>query len=120
MIAFKVYVNGKKRCVAGIGDDGVLAAIVNSVRRKGKDDLALEMGGLISHTLEHVKWLQQEHLRVGDRIKLEIIETDSVDEPVKRYRTDPRKEVAAQKSYVRRTAKHLGWKIQERPRQTTR
>lgn len=120
MIAFRIYVNGRKRCVAGIGDDGVLAAIVNSVRRKGKGDLALEMGGLISHTREHVNWLQREPLRVGDRIKLEIIEADSVDEPAKRYRTDQRKETAAQKSYVRRMARQLGWKIQERPKGTAR
>ena len=31
MIAFEVYLNGKKLCLAGVGNDGVLAAITDYV-----------------------------------------------------------------------------------------
>jgi hypothetical protein len=70
MRAFKISLNGKKLCLAGIDRDGVLTAIVNSVTGNGREDLFLEVGGLVSKTDEHVKWINQKRLRVGDRIRV--------------------------------------------------
>jgi len=33
MRAFEVYINGERACLAGIGDDGVLTAIVSWVSK---------------------------------------------------------------------------------------
>ncbi len=112
MRAFDVYLNQKKLCRAGIGDDGVLTAIVDWVTGKDRGDLFLEVGGLISPQNEHVHWVRQRSLRVGDRIQVRIVETNSIDKPTKRYRTDPAAELKAKKRYVRSMAKELGWKIQ--------
>jgi hypothetical protein len=36
MIAFELYLNGKKPCTAGVGNDGVLSAHVTWVRSTGE------------------------------------------------------------------------------------
>ena len=115
MRAFKVYLNGKKLCLAGVGDDGVLTAITNWVcgGRYTAADLFLEVGGLISPTREHVKWIKQNPLRVGDKIRVEIVETNSVDTPIERYRADSARDLENQKAYVRAAAKQLGWTVRE-------
>jgi hypothetical protein len=105
----------------GIGDDGVLTAIVRSVLRpvqitspkrspRRKEDLGLDVGGLISSTSEHVRW-KTPKLRTGDEVRIKIIETDRPDKPSWRERADPGEALKAEKKYVERTAKRLGWKI---------
>ena len=89
MRAFEVSVNGEKLCLAGIGVDGVLTTIVNWAGRQGEGSFFLEVGGLISHTKEHVHWISQKPLSVGDNIQVKIIETDATDNPIKKYRLDP-------------------------------
>jgi hypothetical protein len=119
MRAFKVYLNGKRLCVAGIGDDGVLTAIANWVSGgRYKADLFLEVGGLVSPTQEHVAWVRQKALRVGDEIRLTIVEAASVDVPIERYQTDSAKDLKNQKAYVRAVAKQLGWTIQTVPKKS--
>src|SRR5215468_270201 len=118
MRAFKVSLNGKKLCLAGVGHEGVLTAIVNSVTgirpsaADGREDLFLEVGGLFSPTDEHFKWVHQKHLHVGDRIQVQIVDTTSADRPIKKYRLDAADRLTSQKRYVRMMAKQLGWKIQ--------
>jgi|SRR5580658_4420253 hypothetical protein len=119
MRAFEVCLNGKKLCLAGIGDDGVLTAIVNWVKGRGGTDMFLQVGGLVSQVDEHVRWVNQKHLRVGDQIQIRVVEASAVDKPIERYRTDPKERLKAQKNYVRRMAKELGWKIQVRSKQST-
>jgi hypothetical protein len=111
MRTFAVYLNGKRLCLAGIGNDGVLTAIVNWVVGRGRRDMWLSVGGLISTTDEHVRWSNAK-LHVGDQIKIKIRETASADDPKTRYPRDPDKELKAQKKYVRTMARRLGWKIQ--------
>jgi hypothetical protein len=116
MRAFKTYVNGKNLCVAGIGVDGVLSVIVNWVGGgRGPADLFLEVGGLDSPAQEHVVWVRQKPLRVGDEIRVKIVDAASVDAPIERYRTDSAKDQKNQKAYVRAAAKQLGWTIQTVP-----
>jgi hypothetical protein len=74
MRAFQVSLNGKKLCLAGIGDDGVLTAIVTWVKGKGKGDLFLEVGGLVTPSDEHVSWKNQTPLRLGNTIEIKIID----------------------------------------------
>ena len=115
MRAFEIFLNSKKLCLVGVGDDGVLSAIVSWVTGKGRADLSLEVGGLISPARKHVKWIDQP-LRLGDAIQVRIVEASSADKPIKKHRIDPALELRSKKSYVRMIAKQLGWKIQSRPK----
>ncbi len=110
MIAFEVRLNAKKLCVAGVGNDGVLTAIVDFVARPQDVRSELDVGGLISSTNEHVKWLNRT-LRIGDEVTVKVVDTTSVNKPRKRQRSDPAKELEHQKHYVKTLAKQLGWKI---------
>jgi hypothetical protein len=67
MRRFEVYLNGKKLCLAGIRDDGVLTAIVDWVTKKGRGNLHLSVAGLVSPVSEHVTWVRQ-NLRICDEI----------------------------------------------------
>src|SRR5260370_17682489 len=89
MRAFEVYLNRKRLCVAGIGDDGVLNTMVDHVVGNGRNELYLRVGGLISPTMEHVLWRNQ-RLKAGDEVRVKIIESASSDRPKERHRRDPK------------------------------
>src|SRR5436190_9421483 len=121
MRALETDVNGQRLCTAGIGNDGVLTAIVRSVLRpvqainrkrtsRTQEDLRLDVGGFTPSASEHVRW-KSPKLRTGDEIRIKIIETDRPDKPRSRQRADPEEAAHAEKRYVERTAKKLGWKI---------
>jgi hypothetical protein len=112
MRAFNVSLNKKKLCVAGVGERGVLAAIIGWVARDRGEDLYLNVGGLANE--EHRDWIKHKRLQVGDEIRVTIVETGSSDKPTSRQRIDPAKDLKAKKNYVRNMAKELGWKIQTR------
>jgi hypothetical protein len=112
MRAFDVSLNGKKLCRAGIGHDGVLSAIVDWVVKRGSGDLFLEVGGLVSTVDEHVSWVNQKPLQVGDTIKVTIVEAELVDEPTQKQRPSEAELLKARKLYVRKMAKQFGWKIE--------
>ena len=116
MRAFEVFVNHKRLCSAGIGEDGVLTAIVTFATKKGhRDDLELHVGGLISPVRENVTWAH-DALKVGDEISVKIVDANTTDPPSRRERDDPADDLKRQKNYVRAMAKKLGWKIQSRPK----
>jgi hypothetical protein len=120
MIAFEIYLNDQKLCRAGIGDSGVLSAIVNwsattmatGTRNEG---LFLNMGGLVTPERKHVSWINQKPLVVGDKIQVNIVEANSVDEYQRRDPADDARLRQAKEDQVRRSAKELGWKIEELP-----
>jgi len=114
MRAFQVSLNGKRLCVAGIGQDGVLTGIVDHVARRGRNELSLHVGGLISPTEEHVTW-RNVRLKVGDIVSLKIVEADSVDSPRSRYRSGSKQAERNQKAFARAVAKKFGWKLLTRP-----
>ena len=120
MIAFDIYLNDKKLCRAGVGDSGVLSAIVTWAARTmstGKDEnLSLNLGGLITPRGEHVSWINQKPLAVGDKIQINIVATDSVDEHQRRDPADDARLRQAKEDQVRRSAKELGWKIEVPPK----
>ena len=111
MPVFHVHLNGKKVSTAGVGELGVLGAHVSWVRRAGQDaELTLHVGGLITPTQEHVRWLDRK-LKVGDEVSIRVIEDAPIDRPRSRERSDHSKDLRAQKSYVKEMAKKFGWKI---------
>lgn len=109
MRAFEVHLNKKKLCLAGIGENGVLTAIVDYASGNGRDEIALTVGGLFSLQDEHVRWVKRRKLRVGDKILVKVVDTESVDKPTERRRRDLAAERRDQKRYVREMAKRLGW-----------
>ncbi len=113
MRAFEAYVNTRKLCTAGVGDNGVLTAIVANVEGPRGKDLSLDVSGLFCATGEHVNW-KLIRLRIGDEVRVKVIDADAVDKPRKRYVPDPAKELAAKKDYVRRLARELGWSVSAR------
>jgi hypothetical protein len=110
MRAFNVSLNEKQLCVAGVGDRGVLSAIVSWVAGDRGEDLFLQVGGLANE--EHRDWVRQKPLQVGDEVRVTIVETGSSDKPGRKRVIDPAETLKAKKNYVRRMAKELGWKIQ--------
>jgi len=119
MLAFEIYINGEKKCTAGIAGPAVLTAVVTWVlrspaeRRLRRKELNLGVGGLVSHSDEFRDWLQRD-LRVGDEVTVRIIETATVDKPRKRrrIRATPAQIRQRKQAHLKRLAKELGWKIQ--------
>jgi hypothetical protein len=116
MRAFEVHVNGERLCLAGVGEDGVLTAIVDYAGRD-KERLHLHVGGLLIPEEQHVKW-QDRYLNVGDEVRIRIVESVKVDVPAKRFPKNPKKEIRSQKKYVRMMAKQFGWTIQTARKRT--
>ena len=124
MPVFHVYLNGKKVSAAGVGQLGVVTALVSWVRRKGEhtrsgkpdsveEELELNVGGLIPTTEEHVRWLDR-NLNVGDKVSIRVAADGRIDRPRSRKRFNRTKDLRAQKRYVVEMAKKFGWKIKTR------
>jgi hypothetical protein len=80
------------------------------------EDLFIEVGVLANE--EHIDWVKQKPLQVGDEICVKVVESESADEPVRRRRNHPAETLKAKKRYVRMMAKELGWKIETKSRQS--
>ena len=103
--------NGKRLCVAGIDGDCVLNTIVDHIAgRGGRRELHLRVGGLISATEEHVIWRSM-RLKDGDEVTVKIVETDRVDRPIQKYKTDSREDEKNAKAYVLAVARKYGWRL---------
>ncbi len=95
MIALKVYINGEHIVTAGQDDWTVLAAHISASRGKDEElsfgDLRYSVGGLSKENAEgfgqHFRWPGRD-LTVGDKIEIEIVDTQEITEPAKRYRSD--------------------------------
>jgi hypothetical protein len=118
MMAFEVYLNGKKFRTAGVGELGVLTTCLSwrgsQPYQKGgppvPEYLRLDVGGLATSG-EHLRWLDRK-LKRGDTVSIKVVEVASADKPRERQRPDPTGDLRRQKQYVRRMAKQFGWKIQ--------
>jgi len=99
MIALEVRKNGKRVCIAGAEDLGVLSAHVTACGVLGKktaparpDETASEIhysvGGLTSRANPnkdvHMRWKSIAPLKVGDVIDIRILETEKVDRATSR------------------------------------
>src|SRR5689334_21887006 len=111
MRAFEVRCNGKRLCVAGIDGDCVLNTMVDHIAgRRGRPELYLRVGGLISATKEHVIW-RNVRLKDGDEVIVKIVETDRVDRARRKYRMDSNASKDNARAYVLSVAKKYGWKL---------
>jgi hypothetical protein len=116
MRAFRISLNGKKLCLAGIRNDGVLSTTITYVSSRNRCETQIEVGGLILPQDEHVVW-KRSRLRVGDELRVKIVEAEAVDKPRQRFPRDASAEEKRKKRYVIQMARKLGWKIQ-RPRKS--
>jgi hypothetical protein len=96
MLAFEVFIDDQRVCLAGFDDWAVLSAIISAVQRRepmpgARDEIELSVGGLsetdASGVSHHLRWVRTE-LQVGTKVTVNIVETDRPDEPVRRYRSD--------------------------------
>lgn len=114
MKAFQVHLNGRKLCTAGFSEhDAVLSAIIDYVSGQHRDELTLTVGGLISPKGEHVRWVRDRKLRIGDEVGVKIVETESADEPRERHTKAnmPTPSPRERKQCIREMAKKFGWTI---------
>lgn len=95
MIAIKIRVNGDLLYVIGQEDVSILNSnlvVSRDNSERGVDDyIRLNAGGLSQDTEkgypEHFRYKSQ-NLQIGDVVEMEIVDTDEIDAPVKRYRSD--------------------------------
>ncbi|HXN27713.1 MAG TPA: hypothetical protein VN902_11365 [Candidatus Acidoferrales bacterium] len=112
MRAFEVSHNGKRFCLAGIGNDGVVTANVTYAPLRKRRETRIYIGGLILPQDEHV-FRKQSTLRVGDELRIKVVEKGSVDLPRTRLARDPAAKAKAEKRHLRKLAKKFGWKLQK-------
>ena len=112
MRAFEVSLNGKRLCIAGIRNDGVLTTNVTYAPVRKRGETRVYIGGLILPEDEHVFW-KQSTLRLGDELRIKIVEKSSVDRPHTRFPRDPAAEAKAEIRHLRKLAKQFGWKLQK-------
>ena len=87
MKAVEVLISGHRACLAGVGDDGVLSAIVNWVGGSDRDEYFLSVGGLDSRSDEHLRW-DVPSIGVGAEVLVRLVEVSAVDPPDERVRHD--------------------------------
>ena len=102
MIVFEIFLNGRPVARAGAKDLGVLSTHVTGVGKLGplakgrgsKDrDLHLSIGGLTTPKQApntHLSWLSVHRLKLGDEVRVKIIEAARADKPRSRKRADPK------------------------------
>ena len=92
MIAFKIKIN--KELVATIGQKDMSILTTSLVASKGNlvaDYIRLSLSGMSKELddgfCQHFRWANHD-ISVGDFIEIELVETETVDTPIKRYRSD--------------------------------
>ncbi len=95
MLAFRIEVDGHEPFVAGVEDWSVLSVHVNAVRAEAymreADDLDFSVGGMTrddeAGIAYHFRW-PRIPLKVGSTVRVTLVETESPEPPIKRYRAD--------------------------------
>lgn len=113
MLSFRVSLNDRKLCLAGVGERGVLSAIVSWAAGDQGTDLFLNVAGLATEEL--IDWIVHQQVQVGDEIRIQICDANSVDDPIRKRRRNAAETLDGKKRAVRLIAKELGLKIQTDP-----
>lgn len=115
MLCFEVLLNGKKLCLAGVGESGVLSTIVgwvggstHSPRKRGRTRAGqayLHVGGGLSDREpdDHVYslWVHRD-LQPGDEVSIRLVRATSPDEPKEStIQTDDEKREQQRQYYLR-------------------
>jgi hypothetical protein len=94
MLALKIELDGDEPIIAGVEDWSVLGLNLTATRSEASErfgHLRTSVGGLTlpneNAVCHHFRWKEME-LRVGSRVVVTLVETDSPHPPVKRYRSD--------------------------------
>lgn len=116
-VAFEITINDEKKIVAGIEGVSVLSFILcyqKALRDKNKDEninsIDLRVGGLLHHGKhddEHLDWIKR-HLKIGDEIKIRVVESFKVTQPIARRREDPQLVEKAQRKYYESLKQEYG------------
>jgi hypothetical protein len=112
MRAFEVGLNGKRVCVAGIGDDAVLTIIANHLTPSG--DTHFSVSGLDCMRNEYPWWVSGRKLKPGDELSIRVVESEAIDRPKRRMPRDAAEELKQSEAHVRKMAKQFGWKVVKR------
>ena len=112
MLCFDVRVNGQRVALAGLGEDGVLNAIVGWVCQEGKSPaepctLDLSVGGLDARA--HLRWVEDRPLEVGDHVEVTIVDSDEPDSPRREARDDNALARVSERRYFEHLKKKYGW-----------
>lgn len=118
MTVLDVFLNGRRLCRAGVGEDGVLDAIVSWAKLTGPaaraarrlkqplQETRLHVGGLREDT--HRRWVSRD-LKSGDRVTVAVVRAASFDQPIHEKPIDPTlRERAERRSYARLKRKFEG------------
>jgi hypothetical protein len=103
MIQLEVFLNDEKLAIAGTDDMSVLSAVLsasgvlgeNSQGTKTEDEsyhINLHVGGLTSRkppeTDDHLTWVNQLKVKIGDEVKVRVVENLETSDPIKIKTTD--------------------------------
>ena len=86
MVGYEVFLNGKRLCLAGVGDTGVLCTGLTWVHTNENSGHNVRVGGLADR--EHLDWVDHE-LHVGDIVEVRVLEVATVDTPSRRVAVEP-------------------------------
>lgn len=96
MYAFKIRINDEAPVIAGADDLGILNATVTCAGKLGSGsqlgredepaDVSMTVGGLTSRAAdvpdEHLHWISQKPLGIGDVISVEVVNLLEADAPI--------------------------------------
>ena len=123
MIAFRIKLNGRKVATAGLPGYHVVSAITTSVLRRPDiigtvqslrpkaPELTFELGGLWTSAegaMESVSWTRIHTLKAGDKLSIEVVESENADKPICRSRTEALSIEAAERNQLRHLQKKYG------------
>lgn len=79
MKAFEIHLNGQHFCTIGVGEDGILTAIVTWVigDHRKNSGLTCHVGGVDGATDEHLDW-QMPAIKPGDEVLIKVIEAEGI------------------------------------------
>ena len=98
MLAFELFVDDRRICLAGMEDWAVMSVILSAVNsgeradglpREGKLDVSA--GGLSENDPDgvayHARWARVD-LQVGSKVQINVVDSDAPEPPMHRYRSD--------------------------------
>lgn len=107
MIAFEVFHNGRRVCIAGASDLCVLSTHITAAGKLGNETVpfhpdqttgkvSLSVGGLTRRKNPkkdvHMNWLSLTKLKIGDVVEVRVTDTEKVDKPkTRKRRTEERR-----------------------------
>lgn len=97
MMAFDVYIDDERVCLAGINDWSIMSANVTALRDEEQSvehvqSLDLSVGGMTlpdaDDVAHHVRWGKRWDFQVGTKITIHVIDTETPELPKLRFRCD--------------------------------